>query len=232
MRLLRLEGVPIYRQLQIEEALLRADEGDWCLINTGAPPAIVMGISGNEEELLHREAVSRHGIPIIRRYSGGGTVVVDEETLFITLIGSSALLEGPCFPEPIMRWAEGLLAPVIPGLKLRENDFVIGERKVAGNAQYIRKGRFCHHLTLLWDYSEERMATLKLPKRRPTYRADRDHGSFLTRLKEYLPSKEALLKTLEEHLSARFGSTSVPLAAVEPLLACPHRQSTRYVLLQ
>ena len=47
VRLLRLRGYPILRQLQLEEALLRADAGNWFLLNDGTPePAIVLGISG------------------------------------------------------------------------------------------------------------------------------------------------------------------------------------------
>lgn len=46
-RLLRLKGVPILRQLHLEEALLRADDANYCIINEGTPePAIVLGISG------------------------------------------------------------------------------------------------------------------------------------------------------------------------------------------
>ena len=46
-RLLRLTRIPILQQLQLEEALLRADSSNWCIINDGTPaPAIVMGISG------------------------------------------------------------------------------------------------------------------------------------------------------------------------------------------
>ena len=45
--ILRLRGHPILQQLQLEEALLRADKANWCIINDGTPsPAIVMGISG------------------------------------------------------------------------------------------------------------------------------------------------------------------------------------------
>ena len=45
--LLRLRGYPILQQLRLEEALLRADKANWCIINDGTPsPAIVMGISG------------------------------------------------------------------------------------------------------------------------------------------------------------------------------------------
>ena len=47
-RLLRLRQVPILQQLRLEEALLRADDSNWCILNDGSPtPAIVMGISGS-----------------------------------------------------------------------------------------------------------------------------------------------------------------------------------------
>ena len=47
VRVLRLSGVPILQQLRLEEALLRADAGNWFLLNDGTPePAVVMGISG------------------------------------------------------------------------------------------------------------------------------------------------------------------------------------------
>ena len=47
MRVLRLSSMPILQQLRLEEALLRADAGNWFLLNDGTPePAVVMGISG------------------------------------------------------------------------------------------------------------------------------------------------------------------------------------------
>ena len=47
VKLLRYRGLPILKQLQIEEALLRATSDNWCLLNNGSSqPAIVMGISG------------------------------------------------------------------------------------------------------------------------------------------------------------------------------------------
>ncbi len=35
-----------------EEALMRADERNWCVINNGSPKAIVMGISGKPDQLI------------------------------------------------------------------------------------------------------------------------------------------------------------------------------------
>jgi hypothetical protein len=47
MRLVTMSGVPILRQLHLEERLLRRTEDNWCIINDGtAPPTIVMGVSG------------------------------------------------------------------------------------------------------------------------------------------------------------------------------------------
>lgn len=52
-RLLRLRQVPILQQLRLEEALLRADDSNWCILNDGSPtPAIVMGISGSARRCL------------------------------------------------------------------------------------------------------------------------------------------------------------------------------------
>lgn len=47
MKFLKLAGVPILQQLQLEEALLRATKHNWFLINEGTPqPSVVMGVSG------------------------------------------------------------------------------------------------------------------------------------------------------------------------------------------
>ena len=47
VRLIKCKGLPILKQLQIEEALLRKSGDNWCLLNDGSSqPAIVMGISG------------------------------------------------------------------------------------------------------------------------------------------------------------------------------------------
>jgi lipoate---protein ligase len=226
MYLLDLVGVPIFEQLQIEEALLRNSDEGWCLINRGAPPAIVMGISGKADLLVHQDRVN---CPLIQRFSGGGTVVTDENTLFVTVMGPCSLLDCPPFPEPLMRWMEGLLKPAFdhPLFALRENDFVIGERKCGGNAQYLRKGRFLHHATFLWDYCPERMGMLKMPTRTPSYRQERDHTDFVCSLKEHLPSLEGLIEKIGARFEERLGAQRRGRQKADELLSLPHRKSTR-----
>lgn len=206
LHLLHLKNHSILEQLQIEEALLRGDTRNWCIINEGSPPAIVMGISGKPELLIHQENLFLAPIPVIKRFSGGGTVVVDEHTLFVSFLFQKKTHPFPPYPEPIMRWTEELYKEVFPTpeFALRENDYVIGERKCGGNAQYIRKDRWLHHTSFLWSFTKERMGYLRHPPKTPTYRQGRDHAAFLCTLEPYFPNMQAFTDELKKALSRRF----------------------------
>ncbi|MEM7174931.1 MAG: lipoate--protein ligase family protein [Chlamydiota bacterium] len=223
LHILRLEQAPIFRQLQIEEALLRLTEKNWCILNEGSCPAIVFGISGKPAE--HLATIS--SMPLIRRYSGGGTVVVDENTLFVSLILQKQDFSSSCYPEPILRWAETIYkeAFAITDFKLRENDYVIGLRKCGGNAQYIQKHRFVCHTTFLWDYSKARMRTLLVPQKTPAYRHQRSHEDFLCCLKDYASSKQQLFESLPPVLSKYYTVQEAP--PVDKLLSIEHRRATK-----
>ena len=219
---------PIFEQLQIEEALLRGSTLNYCLINRGSPRAIVMGISGHPQQLIDVARVKKDRIPVIQRFSGGGTVIVDEETLFITFVLEKGSLPILPFPEPILRWSGELYIESwrIPSFHLVENDYAIGPLKCGGNAQYIKKDRWLHHTSFLWDYRPENMDYLLLPEKRPRYRKDRPHGDFLCRLKDYAPSKETLIDQLRIHLKSRFQLVDQD----QNLLHCePGRKTVRMV---
>lgn len=230
MRLLVLENLPIFEQLRLEEALLRASQDSWCLVNMGSPPAIVMGISGRPEKLVHLEKVRADKIPLIKRFSGGGTVYIDEKTLFVTLICNQKEHSFPPQPAPIMKWTESLYAPLFPGFSLRENDYVFGEHKFGGNAQYIQKGRWLHHTSFLWDFSPAGMEYLRLPEKRPQYRQDRSHTDFLRPLLPLFPEKQLLLEATITHLKQALSARLTPLQEAQAILRLPHRTSTTLVL--
>mmetsp|Transcript_4807 Transcript_4807/g.10347 ORF Transcript_4807/g.10347 Transcript_4807/m.10347 type:complete len:253 (+) Transcript_4807:124-882(+) len=201
LNLLRMSRFPIYNQLILEEALLRATKANWCIINDGAfCPAIVMGISGKPKELVHVPAVLSSGVQLIKRFSGGGTVVVDQDTIFTTLIMQGESVPGvPPYPQPIMQWSEAFYQSVfgaVGDFKLRENDYVFQQRKFGGNAQSITGRRWLHHTSLLWDFDPQRMALLKQPARAPEYRQGRTHLDFICRLREVVGSRQQLVEQL------------------------------------
>jgi len=232
MNILHLKNFPILHQLQIEEALLRLDHRNFCIINEGSPPAIVMGISGKSDELIDRQKLSQTPLPVIKRFSGGGTVVVDEDTLFISFLCQKDLHNFPPYPEPIMAWTEEIYKEVfnLSDFRLRENDYVIGEKKCGGNAQYLRKSRWLHHSTFLWTYKKTYMDLLLHPKKTPTYRNKRSHEEFLTCLSDYFFDKSSFIQSFKQVLSKHYKAQEISLDEVSLLLEKPHRQSTELLL--
>lgn len=221
----------IYDQLRLEEALLRLDHHNWCIVNMGSSPAIVMGISGKVESLINREFQDRHRIPIIRRFSGGGTVLVDHNTLFFTFICNTSCTQVACYPSHVFEWSEKIWRPVFQEVEffLQENDYVIGNKKFGGNAQYMRKERWLHHSSFLWDFNEELMRCLKQPLKMPEYRVRRSHSDFLCKLKDFLPHPGLLQERLIVSLGKNFNLIHRSLKEVEDLLIQDHRKSTAYL---
>jgi len=202
--------------LQFEEAVMRTDTHQphhiWITVNEGTPsPRIVMGSGGKAEELLHMHHIHNDELPVIRRFTGGGTVLVNDRTMFVSMVGSHEFLKqfgmkchhdetrvwNQPFPTDLMHWTAEFYRPLFPAhlrFDLLENDYVFrldaedenSIAKFAGNAQYMTGGlykRFCHHTSFLWDHDHSEMEKyLTLPSRRPKYREARNHGSFLTNL--------------------------------------------------
>jgi lipoate-protein ligase A len=224
LNLIHFKNKPILQQLYLEEALLRADCNNYCLINEGTDPAIVMGISAKKEQVVHDQAT----ISIIRRFSGGGTVIVDENTLFITFIFNQKDAQVCLQPEAIMRWTEPIYKKVFNSkpFALRENDYVINEKKCGGNAQYLCKDRFLHHTSFLWDFKQENMSLLKYPPKTPIYRNNRSHTDFLCTLKDYFDSQNQFIEGFKFVLNDLFKVTKSDENTLKEILSKPHRRAT------
>ncbi len=203
IHLIHLKNVSIFDQLLLEEKLLREDSRNFCILNEGSSPAIVMGISGKPEELIHYSKAQELQIPLIQRFSGGGTVVVDKDTLFVTFLCNKEEFSFPAYPERIMKWTETFYhqALELPNFALKENDFVLGDFKCGGNAQYIKKERWLQHTSFLWDFCPKKMESLLLPRKKPKYREDRSHLDFLCTLNNHFSSKEIFFQNIKTTLS-------------------------------
>lgn len=226
LHLLQLSGCSIFEQLQIEEAFFRVGKGNACLINQGSDPSVVLGISCKQEEHLSL----RPSIPVIQRFSGGGSVVVDSNTVFISFICNSETVGIAPFPKEVLHWTKNFYTPLIPRFSIRDNDYVIEEKKFGGNAQYFSRDRFVHHSTLLWDYEPDLMKLLSLPPRMPEYRNRRSHSEFLCRLKEYLPCRLRFVEDFVENLGRHFFVKRFEMEDVREILKIPHRKGLKKLL--
>lgn len=202
-----------------------------------------MGISGVTEKLVNSELARQKGVRVVRRFTGGGTVVVDEGTLFTSFICNKADVDGaPQYPRELMRWSADFYAPVFDSLvhpayagtfRLNEHDYCLSDRKFGGNAQTISRDRWVHHTSFLWAFKREHMALLKIPEKRPDYRRDRPHGEFLTALSDNVPPgtvPEAFHDTVAARLRESFDVCEVdPQAAWDIVAASNERASNVYV---
>jgi len=206
LKVLQYNGLPILEQLRLEEALLRTDSYNYCIINQSSPPAIVMGISGKAERMVHMDLLCAKNIPLIKRFSGGGTVFTDENTVFITFIMQADTLPLSPYPEHVMKWSGDFYtrALSLPEFRLHENDYIIGSKKCGGNAQYFCKGRWLHHSSFLWDYDPMNMLLLQHPPKMPNYRHNRPHHEFLSSLKKYFPQKIDFIQSVLSELQKVF----------------------------
>eukprot|EP00892_Ulva_mutabilis_P009970 jgi/Ulvmu1/7345/UM036_0005.1 len=258
IHLLRTSAMPIMQQLCLEESLLRVTNRNWLLLNDGtSEPAIVLGISGKPQKLVHLPEARASGIPMIKRYTGGGTVVVDSNTVFATMIFNTAdVPDVQPFPCPIMKFtgqvysdvfhvllngasykrAQGEAATCGSGGKsfsVRENDYCWGDQKIAGNAQAIVKDRWLHHTSFLWDYRRDHMALLQEPERRPKYRGLREHTDFLIPLSRFGFRRRSFLESIEDAMiSNGFEMKLVELQDVEILMQAQCLRSTRLISYQ
>jgi len=216
LKFLHAKNLNIFSQLKIEEFLLKNKKDSYCIINEGTQKAIVLGICNKPNKLVNIQNIQKDPIPIIRRFSGGGTVFVDENTIFITFILSKDFLKIELFPENIMRWAESFYKKVfkLKNFKLLENDFVIGTKKIAGNAKYIKKDRFLLHSSFLMDYDIKNIQKyLLMPNKAPVYRLKRSHKDFLLKIKNIMPQDD-FVRNFKEVLKEIFNYKALELADI------------------
>lgn len=234
VQLVLLNKRSILEQLHLEEALLRADEKNWCIIHLQPLEAIVLGISAQPEQVIHLDKLGAHPVPLIKRFSGGGTVFIDQNCLMTTFIFNHADIGVPAYPQPVFQWSEKFYLPLFEGLNfsLKENDYVIDQRKCGGNAQYMTKNRWLHHTSFLWDYQVERMSYLKMPPKMPNYRKLREHQEFLCKLQHYLPSLESFCERFTAHLSEVFNVRLVDFDEACLALERPHRRVTDLIPIE
>ncbi|AAP04874.1 lipoate--protein ligase family protein [Chlamydia caviae] len=223
---LNLSGKTIFEQLQIEEALLRNYKENICIINSNAPEAVVLGISRRPNEDIHIPKLRSDNVPIIKRYSGGGTVFIDENSLFVTWIMNSS--EPMANSQDLMQWSYGIYAPIFPEeFSVNENDYTLGEKKFAGNAQYIQKSRWVHHTTFLWDMDIDKLTRyLPIPQKQPSYRKQRLHQDFLTTIRPWFPTKESFFDKLKASASSIFHWGTLSEQELKDIQEKPHRKST------
>ncbi|MBN1866157.1 lipoate--protein ligase family protein [Candidatus Sumerlaeota bacterium] len=174
-----------------ELLLLRAEEGavgESFRLWTADQYAVVLGRGGRVESECDVDRCRRDGVAILRRVSGGGTVLQGPGCLNFSLVLSYE--RGAAYRSPVASYA-AILEPIAEALRRRgvaaqvlpRSDLAVAGRKISGNAQARKRRFFLHHGTFLCGFDVERIGLyLKHPPKEPDYREGRRHEDFVTNL--------------------------------------------------
>ncbi len=148
-------------------------------------PFVVLGRTCRLEDTVYPDACAADAIPILRRSTGGGTVLQAPGCLNFTYIlnlqARPRLQNVAQSYNMILQWVIDELA--LPGLTIAGTDLLHNGRKVSGNAQRRANGWLLHHGTLLYAMDLTLVTRyLREPPRQPPHRAGRNHAAFLTNL--------------------------------------------------
>lgn len=184
--------------------------------------AVVLGAGCRLADDVDETGCRRDSVPILRRASGGGTVLLGPGCLIFSLVlardRAPDLAEITPSHRFILEMIRQALCDLCPDIGYAgTSDLAIKGRKFSGNSQQRKRDFILHHGTLLYDFEIAKVSRyLKLPERQPDYRQGRRHGDFLTNL----PIPASDLKTrLRTAWQANAVSPELPTAVMQQLLA-------------
>lgn len=192
MRLLDLTLPTAVENVALDEALLeqREAEGGRPVLRLweADQPMVVIGRSSRRTTEVNLAACAADQVPVIRRVSGGASIVAGPGCLMYALI-----LDYETQPELRMldqahAYVMGRIASAVARLGIDSRlkgtcDLTVGNRKFSGNAMRARRKWLLYHGTLLCDMRLDLITRyLDTPERQPDYRAGRGHDEFLTTL--------------------------------------------------
>lgn len=214
-----------------DEALLVACEQN--LLGAGAALrvwrqrswAVVMGASGKVAEEVYAERCHQGGVPIARRSSGGGTVLLGPGTICVSWVRPLADFKPADrgvreLQVNMLEELAGVFRDLKPGLQvIAAGDWAIGGRKCAGSAQRRQKTHVLVHMSLL-NHADLSIISrfLPPPPRMPDYRGRRGHEQFLT---NFEMGADAFVAQLSNHWPSadRIHHTPVPIKSLADELA-------------
>jgi len=177
-RLLKLEMNDAFTNMAIDDAIITARiEGsvpNTLRLYRWNPSAVSIGRFQDAFDEVHVENCRRHGVDIVRRITGGGTVyheskgeitysvVVKEEDLGTqdVVIAYNTISSGLIEAAKIL----GVNADFNPGDPRNCPNIAINQKKISGSAQFHKGGVLIQHGTFLLDVDLKKMFTfLKVP---------------------------------------------------------------------
>jgi len=168
---------------------------------------LVLGQSNRASRSLITDRVIADGVPVLKRPSGGESVILSPNTLVIAVRLISDKLENP---KVYFKQVNGAIIQGLQNLGIKEvgyrgiSDITIGNKKILGSSIYRKKNIVFYHAVL--NIAEDISLIgkyLQHPPKEPDYRKGRDHSEFVTSIHEAGYSID--VDELIEELGTRLG---------------------------
>jgi lipoate-protein ligase A len=176
---------------------------------------VVLGVADRYRDSVDLEACSRDSIPILRRASGGGTVLQGPGCLNYSLLLSLDLRSDLRAIDRSYAVILDVIAAALGGDRRVGfqgiSDLTLGDLKISGNAQKRKKRTLLHHGTVLYGFETGLIARyLSEPEKQPEYRGQRRHDEFVANL-------DVSVADIKTRLSLAWQATSEPDRTLPPL---------------
>jgi|KBSSwiStaDraftv2_1062776.scaffolds.fasta_scaffold202304_1 lipoate-protein ligase A len=244
MKLLDLTFPTPQENLACDEALLNGcDECDGPEVLRFWEPQqhfVAVGYSNRVGSEVKVEPCRKLGIPILRRCTGGGTVLqgpgcvnyslilrIESNSALQTVTGTNRFVmeRNREALENVLSRSSRCEEALLPNFQLPTSNFqlsirghtdlAIAGRKFSGNAQRRRRGALLFHGTFLLNFDLELVSRLlAMPSKEPDYRRQRSHAEFLMNLK--VPAED-LKAGLAKTWGATAGVDELPTAGTREL---------------
>ncbi len=178
--------------LALDEALLeKAEQGlQPAILRIWEPesPMVVLGRSSPYELEVNQEFCKARKIPVLRRSSGGQSIVTGPGCLMYCLLVS---YESQPHTRALDQAHQYVMRQIQDALGKRNIetvfqgtcDLTYHGKKFSGNSLRCKRDHFIYHGTLLYDFPLELISgCLGQPARQPEYRENRSHQEFVTNL--------------------------------------------------
>ena len=172
---------------------------------------IVLGASNNPADALNMDMVEKDQITVLKRPSGGQTVILTPNNIIIAAVYFD---KKTMQPKDVFQQINKLIISTIEHTGIHDlslmgiSDIAISGKKILGSAIYRSKDALLYHAVLnLGEPSITFERYLKHPSKEPEYRQGRSHAEFVTSLKEkgYTRSYHHLANELSLTFERSFG---------------------------
>ena len=213
--------------LACDEALLELCENEYedGLLRFWEPAQyfVVAGYSNRIAAEVNVSACEAKGIPVLRRFTGGGTVLQGPGCLNYALAVRHEHLEIPVDLTASYRYVLGrhlkyLSGQSLPAIQIQGiSDLALDGRKFSGNAQHRKRLCSLFHGTFLFGFDLGLIETcLRMPSKQPRYRQGRSHGAFLCNLNV---APQSIRWALKQAWGAEATLDAIPFDRIHALLS-------------